>query len=212
MMTPLETQPSLSVQLGLEGRPLLTLPAAAHRHPLPLLTTHHPLPTVFLSVLYFHILTNPLAGNPFIFTSIQTPGSVLSVGLSAPTSVPPVLRSFFNSFVLKWLQPLSLSLPSFLHPFLCFQPVTASFSKYPGCGYPGRFCGVGVDATPHYLQPTTHFLLLIQPPAWKKQVRGYQCGFWTIRSARPVPVGVFRGVPIPAPLKNRDRQMAPSTL
>src|SRR5260370_17474083 len=62
------------------------LPAAAHRHPLPLLTTHHPLPTVFLSVLYFHILTNPSACNPFIFTSIPNPPQC---PLSSPTSSAP---------------------------------------------------------------------------------------------------------------------------
>ncbi len=143
--------------------------------------------------LYFHIHTKPPGVYP-LWASVLRPPYPLCCAFSS-TPLPSNDCSLF-----PFLRPL------FCIPFLCFQPVTASFSKYPGCGYPGRFCGVGVDATPHYLQPTTHFLLLIQPPAWKKQVRGYQCGFWTIRSARRVQVGVFRGVPIPAPLKNGDRQ------
>jgi hypothetical protein len=135
-------QPSLSVQQGLEGRPLLTLPAAAHRHPLPLLTTHHPLPTVFLSVLYFHILTNPLAGNPFIFTSIQNPRECTLCGPQCSD-----LRTLCVALFLQLLCPqtiaASLSLFALFSASLSFvfnqlQPL---FQNTPGYGYPGRFCG-----------------------------------------------------------------------
>ncbi len=118
-LTPSPTEPQKSLPAA--------LPAAAHRHPLPLLTTHHPLPTVFLSVLYFHILTNPLAGNPFIFTSIQNPREctlcgpqcsdlrTLCVALFLQLLCPQTIAASFHffalfsaslSFVFNQLQPL----------------------------------------------------------------------------------------------------------
>jgi hypothetical protein len=151
-----------------------------------LLTTHSPLPTLFLSplcflsltnpfsrlpdhpILCFHVLTNPLAGNPFIFTSIQNPRGVtpslrpLCSHLSALwVAVFPAARHF--PFVFIGLPPL------FQARSLCFQPFTASFRKTPGVGW--------VDAVPHYPLPTTHcpLSLLIPQPAWWRRVRGYRC-------------------------------------
>src|SRR5258708_30365866 len=43
--------------------------------------------------LCFHILTNPLAGNPFIFTSMQTPGGVGWSVLVPKWRQSPKLRS-----------------------------------------------------------------------------------------------------------------------
>ena len=123
-LTPSPTEPQKSLPAA--------LPAAAHRHPLPLLTTHHPLPTVFLSVLYFHILTNPLAGNPFIFTSIQNPREctlcgpqcsdlrTLCVALFLQLFCPQVVAASFSLFAL------------FSASFSLFSTSYSLFFKIPG--------------------------------------------------------------------------------
>ena len=161
------------------------------RHSVPsllrLLTTHSPLPTLFLSplcflsltdpfsrlpdhpILCFHVLTNHLAGNPFIFTSIQNPRGVTPpCDLCAPISVPSGLR-FFPPLATSPLFSSACRLFFSLGPLLqarslCFQPFTASFRKTPGVG-----C---LNLARHSSLATRHFT---PQPAWWRRVRGYRC-------------------------------------
>src|SRR5258708_6292639 len=89
-------------------------------------------PLSFCLSFIFTYLQIPWRATPLFSHPYKTPGSVPSVGLSAPTSVPSVLRFFFNSFALKRLQPLSISSPSFLHPFPLFSTIYSFFFKIPG--------------------------------------------------------------------------------
>src|SRR5229473_365220 len=108
---------------------------AARRRFLPLPTTHHSLPTLLLSPLCFHTLTNQFSCNPFLFTSIQNPR-----GCGAKK--PKLSTAFSVRSVPLWqihlFQELAASLSSlctlFRTRFLCFQSLAASFSKTPGWG------------------------------------------------------------------------------
>jgi hypothetical protein len=101
-------------------------PARLRRRSLPLLTTHHPLPTLFLSPLCFHTLTNCFSRKPFVFTLIcVAPGcgaSRLSPKLSGPSNVPTLLfASAWSLFV--------VSLRSFLRSFPLFSIGCSLFSE-----------------------------------------------------------------------------------
>jgi len=107
-----------------------------------LLTTHHPLPTLFLPPLCFHTLTNCFSRNPFIFTLIcVAPGCHLSASLHPQVTshksrpfilLEPLCRLFapfsaLASFVFSRLQPL-------------FPKCRGAASADPLGGHPGREC------------------------------------------------------------------------
>ena len=136
----------------------LPLPAAPlRRRSLPLPTTHHRLPTLFLSHppemagLCFHTLTNPSSRKPFIFTSIQIPRGV-GVLRSRPSDIRTFSRA--NSFVYKRLPPLSplFALFSEVSPFV-FNRLQPLFAKYRGWGIPNATTGHGVGVPVPALNP-----------------------------------------------------------
>src|SRR5216683_5412064 len=101
--------------------------APLRRRSLLLLTTHHPQPTLFLSPLCFHILTNCFSRNPFILTTIPIAPRVWGYKPPnlPPNSVPP--RRCLprpcrggKSIVFRRLLPLSrlFALLSALLPFV----------------------------------------------------------------------------------------------
>src|SRR6266446_107402 len=114
--------------------------APLRRRSLPLLTTHYPLSTLFLSALCFHILTNCFSRNPFILTTIPiAPGC-------GGTSLPISLRTLclraaacpgLKSIVFRRLLPLSrlFALFSALLPFV-FNRLQPLFPKHRGWGIP----------------------------------------------------------------------------
>ena len=134
----------------------LPLPAAPlRRRSLPLPTTHHRLPTLFLSPppemagLCFHTLTNPSSRKPFIFTSTQIPRGC--GGCSAP-DLPTFSRA--NSFVYKRLPPLSplFALFSEVSSFV-FNRLQPPFAKYRGRGISNATTGHGVGVPVPALNP-----------------------------------------------------------
>jgi hypothetical protein len=206
---PSSVRSALTLSPARPRRSPLADPARCGAPPSPA-TTHYPPPVthcLFVCPLFSHTYKS-LGGQPLYFHIHTKPPGVYPLWASVLRPPYPLCCAFSSTPLPSNDCSLFVSLRTlFCIPFLCFQPVAASFSKYPGVwvfrtvlrGHPGVTGRAA--AAPHYSLPATHFLLLIQPPAWKKQVRGYQRGFWTIRSAGRVPVGVFRGVPIPAPFK-----------
>src|SRR6266436_580798 len=118
--------------------------APLRRRSLPLLATHYPLSTLFLSALCFHILTNCFSRNSFILTTIRIapPGVGVQTSNLSPNSVPP--RRCLprpcrggKSIVFRRLLPLSrlFALFSALPPFV-FNRLQPLFAKYRGWGIP----------------------------------------------------------------------------
>jgi hypothetical protein len=114
--------------------------APLRRRSLPLLATHYPLSTLFLSALCFHILTNCFSRNPFILTTIPIAPRVWGYKPPnlPPNSVPP--RRCLPAWQIHCFQAFAASFPPlcalFCTPSLCFQSFAASFRKIPGVGYP----------------------------------------------------------------------------
>ena len=106
-----------------------------------LLTTHHPLPTLFLPPLCFHTLTNCFSRNPFIFTSIQIPRGC---GGQEPKAPHGFLCASVPLWQIHLFQELAASLSSlcalFCTRLLCFQSFAASFPNPPGVGVSQHFC------------------------------------------------------------------------
>src|SRR5260370_1643128 len=115
--------------------------ATLRRRSLPLLTTHYPLSTLFLSALCFHILTNCFSRNPFILITIRiAPGAGVQASNLSPNSVPP--RRCLprpcrggKSIVFRHLLPLSrlFALLSALPPFV-FNRLQPLSRKHRGWG------------------------------------------------------------------------------
>src|SRR5712664_3503240 len=123
--------------------------APLRRRSLPLLATHYPLSTLFLSALCFHILTNCFSRNPFILTTIPIAPRVWGYKHSnlSPNSVPP--RRCLprpcrggKSIVFRHLLPLSrlFALFSALPPFV-FNRLRPLFARYRGWGIPNASTG-----------------------------------------------------------------------
>src|SRR6266851_3655708 len=152
--------------------------APLRRRSLPLLATHYPLSTLFLSALCFHILTNCFSRNPFILITIRiAPGcGGTQASNPPPNSVPP--RRYLprpcrggKSIVFRHLLPLSrlFALFSALLPFV-FNPLQPLSRKHPGVGYPPSslqpqtFRDRRSDAPgPHESSPSTFVLRKLEP-------------------------------------------------
>src|SRR5260370_9434081 len=117
--------------------------ATLRRRSLPLLTTHYPLSTLFLSALCFHILTNCFSRNPFILITIRIApgcGGTSLQSLSELCASAPLPAPTFSGWQIHCFQAFAASFPSlcalFSTPSLCFQSFAASFPKTPGGGGP----------------------------------------------------------------------------
>src|SRR6266446_4469506 len=123
--------------------------APLRRRSLLLLTTHHPQPTLFLSPLCFHILTNCFFPQPLYLDNDPhcPPGVGVQASNLSPNSVPP--RRCLprpcrggKSIVFMHLLPLSrlFALFSALPPFV-FNRLQPLFAKYRGWGIPNSTTG-----------------------------------------------------------------------
>jgi hypothetical protein len=115
--------------------------APLRRRSLLLLTTHHPQPTLFLSALCFHILTNCFSRNPFILTTIRIAPGGGGTSLQSPSELcasVPLPAPTLSGWQIHCFQAFAASFPSLCAPFctpsLCFQSFAASFPKTPGWG------------------------------------------------------------------------------
>ena len=118
--------------------------APLRRRSLSLLTTHYPLPNLFLSALCFHIpiLTNCFSRNPFILVTIpiapvwgyKPPISLRTLCLRAAAC--PDLFGVVNPLFSGICRLSSVSLRSFLRSLPLFSIVCSLFRKIPGVGYP----------------------------------------------------------------------------
>src|SRR5712664_748492 len=109
----------------------------------PLLTTHSPLSTLFLSALCFHILTNCFSRNPFILITIRIAPGCGGTSLQSPSELcasAPLPAPTLSGWQIHCFQAFAASFPSLCAPFctpsLCFQSFAASFPKTPGWGVP----------------------------------------------------------------------------
>jgi len=117
--------------------------APLRRRALPLLATHYPLSTLFLSALCFHILTNCFSRNSFILTTIRIApgcGGTNLQSLSELCASAPLPSPTLSGWQIHCFQAFAASFPPlcalFCTPSLCFQSLAASFRKIPGVGYP----------------------------------------------------------------------------
>src|SRR5713101_225162 len=113
--------------------------APLRRRSLLLLTTHHPQPTLFLSPLCFHILTNCFSRNPFILITIRiAPRCGVQASNLSPNSVPPRrcrdLVGVANPLLSGICRLFSASLRSFLHSLPLFSIACSLFSQNTGGG------------------------------------------------------------------------------
>src|SRR6266404_4324268 len=114
--------------------------APLRRRSLPLLATHYPLSTLFLSALCFHILTNCFSRNPFILTTIRIapvwgykpPISLRTLCLRAAAF--PDLVGVANPLFSGVCCLFSASLRSFLHSLPLFSIACSLFSQNTGGG------------------------------------------------------------------------------
>src|SRR6266446_3244060 len=131
--------------------------APLRRRSLLLLTTHHPQPTLFLSPLCFHILTNCFFPHPLYLDNDPhcPPGVGVQASNPPPNSVPP--RRCLprpcrggKSIVFNRLQPLSRKHPGVGYPRSSLQPQTFRDRRSDAPG-------------PHESSPSTFVLRKLEP-------------------------------------------------
>jgi hypothetical protein len=124
-----------------------------------------PIPREFrFSLFNFRVSPLSTAFTPNLrLCPLSTAFTQISRGVPTPSQTchPSVLSS---------LPPLELFLRSFPNSRALFQSFADCIAKNRAAGWSLQF------RTTHHPLLTTHFLRLIQPPAWWKPVRGYQSG------------------------------------
>src|SRR5229473_4525862 len=108
--------------------------APLRRRSLPLLTTHYPLSTLFLSALCFHILTNCFSHNPFILTTIPIAPGCGGTSLQSPSELNAFGDSVANPLFSGICCLFPVSLRSFLRSLPLFSIACSLFSQNTGGG------------------------------------------------------------------------------